>query len=165
METITVEEWRFAPGHFGTYEVSNFGRIRRSTPGRGACMGRVLNPYFDKKGYCRVSINRKKIKKTTSVHRLVLETFLGNDPKKQTNHKNGIKTDNRLENLEWVTGEQNLAHALKNGLCHSKLKKYQVVEIKKRIQAKEPQQQIAKRFNVHRTAISAIAIGRNWKHL
>ena len=79
--------------------------------------GRILKPYKDSKGYLRVDIRQKNYK----VHRLVGLTFLDNPNKyDQINHINGIKSDNRVENLEWCNNSQNQLHAYRLGLNKSK---------------------------------------------
>lgn len=88
------------------YEVSNLGRIRRN--------GRILKPVNFGKGYDGVFLYRNGKLKRGYIHRLVAEVFIPNtDYKPQVNHKNGIKSDNRVENLEWVTDSQNRKHAYK----------------------------------------------------
>lgn len=100
--------WRALP-EFSDYEVSNFGDVRRRSTGK------ILKPQLMNRGYLRVTIGGKK----RFVHRLVLTVFRGKDPdpeRNQTNHINGVKTDNRLENLEWCTGSENIKHAYAIGL-------------------------------------------------
>lgn len=72
-----------------------------------------LKPVQNLSGYCYVSISVNNKKKNFYIHVLVAKYFIGNppDPKMQVNHKNKIRNDNRIENLEWVTQSQNSIHA------------------------------------------------------
>ena len=88
------------------WEISNLGRVKKDD--------KIFIPRIDKSGYCNLG-------KGITVHRLVAEFFIPNsDLKSQVNHINGIKTDNRIENLEWVTRSENMKHAFKIGLCNTK---------------------------------------------
>lgn len=70
--------------------------------------------YHDKDGYSIVCLDGKKHR----VHRLVAKTYIDNpDNKPQVNHINGVKDDNRVENLEWVTASENLKHAYRVLKC------------------------------------------------
>ena len=73
-----------------------------------------LSPALDKKGYLRVSLSINGVQKMESIHRLVAMQFIPNDDttKTQVNHKNGRKADNRVENLEWVTPQENIRHSI-----------------------------------------------------
>lgn len=132
--------------------------------------GNTLKPQLNGKGYLRVWIG----KKLYFVHRLVAEKFIPNPNNlPQVNHKNGIKTDNRVENLEWVTNQKNREHAVQNGLHLSgdkcpwtKLTSIQVLEILREIESGEfTLSEIGKRFNVSRGTVADIKYGRTWKHL
>lgn len=116
-----MEIWRPIKGH-ENYEVSNKGNIRSKdkivTTKAGwtfKSSGRVLKPWKCKPGYLMVQLTNNK---REMVHRLVAKVFIPNpDNKPMINHLNGDKTDNRVENLEWVTSSENVLHAKETGLC------------------------------------------------
>lgn len=94
------------------YEVSTHGRVRNTKSGR------ILVPIPDKDGYLRVHLNNDHTVK--KIHRLVAEVFIPNPMNKPcVNHINGDKTNNQIENLEWVTVIENSRHAHMTGLCTS----------------------------------------------
>jgi len=106
------------------YEVSNLGNVR-SVPrkvvykdGRITFQkGRILKQYENQRGYLKVYPTVKGKTVNSQVHRLVAEAFIPNpDNKPQVNHINCDKLDNSVDNLEWVTNEENYAHAIRNGL-------------------------------------------------
>lgn len=78
---------------------------------------KYLKQTVNKYGYCKVTLQKNKYKKTFSVHRLVAQVYLKNySDKLQVNHINGIKTDNRVQNLEMVTPKENMQKAVEIGL-------------------------------------------------
>lgn len=79
---------------------------------------------YDGHGYLSVSLSIDGKARKYKLHRILAQAFIPNvDCKPMVNHINGIKSDNRIENLEWVTNQENMVHAVKHGLVtmeHSK---------------------------------------------
>lgn len=112
-----AEEWRPVVGYEGVYSVSNLGRIRRDSRASGTREGYIRTPLRHQRGYLQVTLSRDNHINLYRVHRLVAAAFIGPCPAgKQVNHRNGIKTDNRPENLEYLTNLENAQHATRNGL-------------------------------------------------
>ena len=110
-----MEKYIVLQGFYDCYAVSNMGNVKNLRTGK------VLNPSIRPDGYKSVLLSRDGKKMSIRVHQLVAQYFLEKeDDKTDINHKNGIKHDNRAENLEWCTKKENMQHAHDNGLMTSK---------------------------------------------
>lgn len=103
------EIWKDIPGYVGLYQVSNIGRIKSIShyvddKGGKRLIKEKIKQYGIVDGYYRVQLNKNGLKKLCLVHRLVAMAFIPNPQQLPViNHKNEIRTDNRVENLEWCT--------------------------------------------------------------
>lgn len=109
-----MEEFKVIKG-FERYSVSNEGNVINNITGHSISQRRASN------GYMRVNLRKGNCKyekpKTASVHRLVAEAFLMPvEGKNYVNHKDGDKTNNKVENLEWCTARENTIHSFITGL-------------------------------------------------
>lgn len=154
--------WRKMIG-FPDYKVSSVGEIKSF---KRYSKGRLLKPYTDKDGYNCVSLQLNGQSKAEKVHRAVAKAFIPNpDKKEQINHKNGIKRDNRFENLEWCNNLHNQRHAWDNDFKTIKLTTKCVKDIKRRLMNQETNTSIAKIYGVDQTLISNIKTGKIWKRI
>ena len=168
---------RPVPGYEGLYSVSADGRVwsePREIPhsysraiqvgGKWLALGR--NP----QGYPIVQLLRSCKYENKVVHRLVAQAWI---PKEDgngewVNHKNGVKHDNRVDNLEWVTPSQNSVHAYRTGLCVAPGRAFtdeQVRSIRERIANGEQQRAIAREFGVVDSAISQLRNRKTYTHV
>lgn len=138
IERLEGEEWKHLLEN--EYYISNYGRIY------SAAFRKFFKLRVDKYGYNQVSL--KKISSSPlTVHRLVAKSFIPNpENKPQVNHINGIKTDNRVENLEWCTVKENIRHSIENNLKRVAVnfKRLNVQQPKRR----KPVQQIDEKGNI-----------------
>lgn len=177
--------WRLIPGEEG-YEASSLGEVRSldseekvlnrwGTITTRLRRGRILKSWVNSKGYHYLSLGAKNRKE---LHYWVATAFLGPRPKGlQVNHKDGDKSNNCPDNLEWVTRSVNVQHAFDNNLNQSgskhgisKLTEKQVCEIKKTLVGKTKRKKpyysdIAAVFGVDRKTIEAIAKNKNWRRV
>lgn len=154
------EKWVSIKGYEGLYEISDLGGVKsiyRTGIGRHRCKrifrGKVLLQPISRDLYHTVALCKDGKVKRFYTHRLIALNFLNNESNKpQINHINGIKTDNRPENLEWCTGKENAIHANKTGLSKvgtrhylAKLNEEQVRSIR---MDKRSQKDIAENYNI-----------------
>ena len=166
------EIFKDIPGYEGRYQVSNKGRVKSFGNDKHR-KEKILKPIKTKLGYLIIGFYKNDKYRRFRIHRLVLSTFIGKSSL-DCNHKNGIKTDNRLENLEYCTRSENIIHAFKIGLktqigeknSNHKLIEKQVVKIRKLYKTKKyTQRELAKMFNISRRTISDIVRKRSWIHI
>lgn len=195
MSEIEVGEiWKDIKGYEGKYQISNYGRVKSLQRNlkyidSKKITEKLKGTFVGKRGYARIELSKDGINKKYSVHRLVAQAFIPNPNKKlEVNHINGIKTDNRVSNLEWVTSKENQIHAIKYGLQRPSLKQKRVAseyckknKIKALLQYDldgnfirkwESAVEVEKELKINRKNISQCVTGRNhtaggfiWKYM
>ena len=119
-----MEIWKDIKGYENRYQVSNKGRVKSLDRAAGLnrkIKGKILNQ-CNTYGYLNVTLCKNGTKKTARVHRIVLSQFIENTNNyKAINHKDGVKTNNNINNLEWCSSKQNHEHAIKLGLKTPKI--------------------------------------------
>lgn len=171
-DPTTREAWRRCAG-YALYEASTAGRVRRGQ--------RILKPLVRKcrrgkpRGYAQVSVvDDAGVRKTRTVHRLVALAFLGIPPcgRNAVNHINGVKTDNRVENLEWTDHGDNIAHATTCGLIRSgesvntaKLSEADVRAAREARAAGATYVEIGRRFGITDANARLACLGKTWRKI
>jgi hypothetical protein len=173
-----MEIWKDVVGYEGLYQVSNLGNVKRLSVNKlngrffSICKEKILKDKKNKYGYVNITLTNDGNVKTFLSHRLVAIAFIPNLKNKPcVNHINGIKYDNRVENLEWVTAKENTKHAYDTGLqksvkgelhCQSILTEKKVLEIRA---SNLKQKDLAVIYNVGYKLISQIKLRKTWKHI
>ncbi len=161
-----MEEWKQIEGT--NYYVSYEGEVINHTTGK------TIKPFVGGTvHYLMVNIWGSGKNRLVAVHRLVAEAFIPNPEGKRTvNHKNGIRHDNWVGNLEWNTYSENLQHSVDTGLNHrgskkvnAKLTEESVRDIRQQIAGGARNSEIAKIYRVHEATINQIRNGNTWKHV
>lgn len=116
------------PGYEGIYAVSKDGKVGRL---KGSSILRILKPATTNRGYYRVSLSKNGLSENRTIHYLVALSYIGpKPPGYQINHKNGIKKDNCVENLEYCTASSNARHSFALGLSNQKGEKNNFSKLK-----------------------------------
>lgn len=168
-------------GYEGLYAITKDGRVWRYKRRLELPCGiiRTYSAKFikmslrDKKSYLAVHLRDDKTAKTFAVHRLVAQTFIPNPrDKPEVNHRDGNKTNNNVDNLEWATGEENSEHArdiglIKRGEKHHncRLTNADVLRIRQYRKSGFTGRKIASLFSISITHVYDICAFRKWKHL
>jgi DNA-binding transcriptional regulator YiaG len=175
-----AEEWRPIVGYENLYQVSNLGGVRRFSDWF------AMSFHIGNGGYKNISLYKNGGKKRFRVHRVVMASFVGPCPHEmEVNHMDGNKSNNRVENLEYVSGEQNKLHAIRMGLIasgdrngtrthpesvirgeksgQSKLTEDDVLEIRKSFGFS--MRCLARKYNVSKSTIEKVLHGFSWKHV
>lgn len=171
-----TEIWKQIPWMEPGYMASSLGRIKRPELRRtfmrnGRAVSDVrparclVGPRMNKKGYARVNLGGR----VYLAHRIIAELFVENqEGKPQVNHINGVKSDNRAVNLEWVSNYENRRHAVTHGLhaygerCAKKLSCANVVRIRSLLAAGRSQREISEEVGISQKTVSNIHLRKAW---
>lgn len=175
------EVWKDIEGYENRYQISTYGRVKslarvvKSYPKTRKLKDRVRKLSVNRYGYSYISLKKDGTLKALTIHRLVALAFIPNpDNKPCVNHTNGIKGDNNILNLEWVTHSENTIHAHKNNLTHplygekcnnSKLKTLDVLKIRELFRNGAPQRELAELYKVTYQNIHRIVRRKSWKNI
>lgn len=178
-----MEVWKDIQDYEGYYQVSNLGRVKsldryiyNYRGGKALRKGIILKLGDNGKGYLILDLMKEGKRQSVKVHRLVAKAFIPNpNNKPQTNHIDGIKTNNYYMNLEWCTQSENTIHSYKNGLQKirlgsehhmSKLIESEVLEIRKLcVEGDLSRREIGKLYGVTKSCVMSINKRRIWKHI
>lgn len=176
------ENWKDIEGYEGLYQISNLGRVRSvdRVENCGSFVrkrkGKILKQMVNRGGYCQVNLTKDGVGHTKEIHRIVATAFIPNSlGLPQVNHIDCDKTNNSINNLEWVTAYENTTHAMRHDLKphgdkhkSSKLNHMQVNWIRNNYIASDEfygAKAMSDRFGVSLSTIYRIVANVSWKRL
>lgn len=167
------EKFYDIPGFDGKYQITKTGKIKSHKTWHHKTGHLLTANKLDRGGYVCIHLYRPDgFRKTFKMHRLLGIAFIPNlENKKYINHKNGIKNDNRLKNLEWCTAQENTQHARDNGLLNAPKgvdnsnATFTEVQVMKIFNDRGKHHEIAIRYATNQRLVSLIKNGVTWSHL
>lgn len=168
------EAWADVLGYEGVYQVSTLGRVRRVGGSARARATRVLKDCDNGNGYRYIKLCSNGVPRNHYVHILMAQAFLPNpENKPQVNHIDGVKSANRIDNLEWATLSENMLHAADMGLTKVKgeensMSRYtcvEILEIRRLFAEGHNQRAIGRRFGMSFANVNRVIHRRLWQHV
>lgn len=161
---------RDVKGYEGFYSITKDGRIWSHWKNGW------MTPRFNKQGYPIAVLNGRRKARYPRIHNLVAQAFIPNpEGKPEINHKNGIKTDNRVGNLEWCTRRENVLHSYRVGLRKAPvgedcplatLTEELVLQLRAEYKKKEfGYRKMAEKFGINQVTIRHVILRHCWKHI
>lgn len=165
----TGQTWAPVYGFEETHEVSTDGQVRRlactfvnKLGHRKESAARLLKPTLKSNSYYHLTLWVSGEQKTLHLHRIVLEAFIGPCPEGMEGlHKNGVRSDNYLENLRWGTHVENCADRSRHGKSQFVLTYEEALQIRD-CRGRLRQADVAEMYGVSQPTISAIQLGKIW---
>lgn len=154
-----MEVWKTYPGY--GHQFSNRGRVISPN-------GNIISGYPNQKGYMIVDMGRRREnRKCVTIHTAVAKLFIGErpSPDHQINHKDGIKRNNYVENLEYVTASENVIHSILNGLSTRKLSPEDIMKIVLLRDEGRTHKEISIRMGISKLYVGTILTGKAWQYL
>lgn len=169
-----TSQWKYVEDTDGRYVIFDDGTILTSCY-RFTHGPHFMRPFKTHNGYHRITLFVRGQHRKFFMHRLVAQAFMSRPSSQhEVNHKNGVKTDNRIENLEWVSKSENSLHAIRSGLQivkrgtdapGAKLTEQQVIDLYLARKRGEKNVSISRRTGVNHKTVSDIWLGKRWAWL
>lgn len=165
-----MEVWKDVIGFEGLYEVSDLGRVRRSSPGaNNTYAGRIVKQFPGRHGYMFAGVYKDGKRRSVIVHTAVLRAFIGPKPEgMECCHGDGVRTNNSLSNLRWDTHKNNALDTVTHCSTQwaSKITKSQAREIRERYKnSRIKQRELAAEYGISQPQVSQILSGKRWRSL